>query len=279
MWMARLGSRKLPAYPLAIGCLALLNAILLLTAVVIGIYCEKVSKESSPQDATTEVLFVEANQLRVINHNALTAQEEAERELKQVLGKSQQVKQQLQQNKTHSDNLQKKFETLLVEKATLQSSSSDLMENCGQCPQGWFLLNATCYFHGKLPNNPLRSWMDSRADCVKRGAELVVTDTLQKMISLSEHLPKLKPGGHGTRYLGIWIGLTDRQTEGTWVWVNNVTLQGPGYWSPMEPNNSGVEGEDCVGLLNRDNPRMSWYDANCNYKMEWLCEKALVSSS
>lgn len=36
----RVGSRSLPLYPLVIVCLGLLNTILLLTAIVIGIYCE-----------------------------------------------------------------------------------------------------------------------------------------------------------------------------------------------------------------------------------------------
>ena len=36
----RVGSRSLPLYPLVIVCLGLLNIILMLTAIVIGIYCE-----------------------------------------------------------------------------------------------------------------------------------------------------------------------------------------------------------------------------------------------
>lgn len=36
----RVGSRRLPLYPLVIGCLGLLNIILMLAAVAIGIYCE-----------------------------------------------------------------------------------------------------------------------------------------------------------------------------------------------------------------------------------------------
>lgn len=36
----RIGSRSVGLYPLVIGCLGVLNSILILTAVVIGIYCE-----------------------------------------------------------------------------------------------------------------------------------------------------------------------------------------------------------------------------------------------
>lgn len=38
--MVNVGSRRLPLYPLVIGCLGLLNIILLFAAVAIGIYCE-----------------------------------------------------------------------------------------------------------------------------------------------------------------------------------------------------------------------------------------------
>lgn len=40
MYTVRVGSRRLPLYPLLIGCLGLLNIILLLAAVTIGIYCK-----------------------------------------------------------------------------------------------------------------------------------------------------------------------------------------------------------------------------------------------
>ena len=41
----------------------------------------------------------------------------------------------------------------------------------------------------------------------------------------------------------VWLGYTDRTTEGTFVWVDG---ENPGYtnWDPGEPNNGGGSNED-----------------------------------
>uniref|UniRef100_A0A7N8XLC2 CD209 antigen-like protein B n=1 Tax=Mastacembelus armatus TaxID=205130 RepID=A0A7N8XLC2_9TELE len=121
------------------------------------------------------------------------------------------------------------------------------------------------------------TWSDSRADCIGRGADLAVIDNLEEQVgavSLFENLPKLDRSVRPwwSRPVGVWIGITDIQTEGTWVWVNNVTLQDGGYWIQGEPNNHGAQGEDCGALINIDTPMRTWFDGNCQDAREWLCE-------
>jgi len=88
----------------------------------------KVFEESNPHEITAEALFIEKNQFQIIMNEAVTSQKEAEQAFKQQFGKHQQLKLQLERNKTLSDNLQKQLEMLLVERATLQSSTSDMCE-------------------------------------------------------------------------------------------------------------------------------------------------------
>ncbi|XP_038584760.1 CD209 antigen-like protein E [Micropterus salmoides] len=273
MCTVRVGSRRLPVYPWVIVCLGLLNTILMLTAIVIGIYCGKVSEVSAPHEITAQTLIIEVKQLQIMQTEASKAQEEAQQALKKELRKHQQLKLQLEQNKTLSDDIQRQLETLQLEKVKLQSDKSDTLESCGRCPPGWFLFNTSCYFHSKSASNPLKNWSDSRADCISRGANLTVIDTWEEQLNLFEYLPKrdasIRPWW--SRPGGIWIGLTDIQTEGHWVWLNNVTLD-KGYWIQGEPNNYGTEGEHCVALMNINNPMATWYDASCQTNKEWLCE-------
>jgi serralysin len=59
-----------------------------------------------------------------------------------------------------------------------------------------------------------------------------------------------------------WIGLTDKATEGTFVWANGEVSN---YWNwayPAEPNNAGVNGEDYVFIIS--NEYQNWNDMRNN---------------
>ncbi|XP_053191389.1 CD209 antigen-like protein E isoform X2 [Scomber japonicus] len=273
MRTVRVGSRSLPMYPLVIVCLGLLNTVLLLAAVVIGIYCGVVNEEDPSHHITTEVLLTEVMQLRIMESEANKALEEVQKDMKIEMQTYQKLEQQIEPSKTLSDDLQRQIETLQVERAELQASSSDISDSCGRCPSGWFLLNTTCYFFSNSETIPLKTWPDSRADCIMRGADLVVIDSFEEQVNIYDFLPKLSRGQPWWRQ-GVWIGFTDIQTEGTWMWVNNVTQPDQGYWIHGEPNNDGTLGEDCAVTVKQDNPTKTWNDANCEELKKWLCEMA-----
>ncbi|KAF3701273.1 C-type lectin domain family 4 member E [Channa argus] len=271
--MVKVGSRRFSLYTLVIACLGLLNIVLLITAVAIGIYCGIVSEESTPHQITAQTLFIEVKQLQTLKSEVIKAHEEAKQALQKETRSHQLLKVQLEQNKTLSDTLQGQLEKLLGMRTTLMSNTSDIRESCGQCLSGWVLINSTCYFHAKSSPETLKSWADSKADCISRGARLVVIDNWEEQLNIFENLPKtdsnVRPWWRRTG--SIWIGLTDAETEGTWVWVNNVTLGDGRYWIQGEPNNHG-DNENCGAFLKIDDPRKSWFDSNCQDKKEWLCE-------
>nr|XP_020446850.1 C-type lectin domain family 4 member E-like [Monopterus albus] len=234
----------------------------------------KVNEESTPHQMTIQTLIMEVKQLQILQSDAIKAQEEAKQALEKAFSGHQQLKLHLEQNKTLSDSLQRQLETLHAERAALLSNASNIRESCGRCHPGWLLLNTSCYFHAKVGLSSLKNWSDSRADCISRGADLAVIDNWDEQLNLFETLPKVERTGRPWWFEapGIWIGLTDIQKEGTWVWVNNVTLQHGGYWIQGEPNNYGSYGENCAALMIRDNPRKSWFDGQCDVTKEWLCE-------
>ncbi|KAM8916518.1 hepatic lectin-like [Spinachia spinachia] len=267
----RVGSKSLPLYPV---CLGLLNILLMLTGIVIGTYCGKVSRESNPYQITAQALILEVKQIQILQTEVIKAQEEARQALKKELESHRLLKVQLKQTQALSDGAQTQIETLQMEKETLKANSSDILQSCGRCQSGWLLFNTSCYFHSV--SQPFKSWHDSREDCLRRGADLAVINNLQEQVNLYEYLPKRDLIIGSWWREGVWVGLTDVQTEGNWTWVNNVPLQDGGYWIQGEPNNAqgmGPAGEDCLALLNMKNSKATWFDSDCRAHKEWLCEK------
>ncbi|KAI8510713.1 hypothetical protein Bbelb_116290 [Branchiostoma belcheri] len=67
-----------------------------------------------------------------------------------------------------------------------------------------------------------------------------------------------------------WIGLTDIDIEGQWLFEDGQTLASAGYsdWNIDEPNDAGV-GEDCLEV---DVDSRSWNDNNCGSGFGFVCQ-------
>ncbi|KAI8490945.1 hypothetical protein Bbelb_313640 [Branchiostoma belcheri] len=69
---------------------------------------------------------------------------------------------------------------------------------------------------------------------------------------------------------GCWIGLTDTESEGQWVFEDGQTLASTGFanWNTGEPNNANT-GEDCVEVYG---PTHLWNDAPCSVTRRYICQ-------
>ncbi len=103
-----------------------------------------------------------------------------------------------------------------------------------------------------------------RARCQDRGGDLVIIETLEENEALFEFIDD----GVLTSWL---IGLSDIDTEGTFVWVDGSALQpGASNWSPNEPNDA-MMAEDCVVLTSLG----TWNDITCMSPRSIICEVPL----
>merc|ERR1719158_826815 len=59
-----------------------------------------------------------------------------------------------------------------------------------------------------------------------------------------------------------WIGLTDRENEGTFVWGSDGSEATYTNWNGREPNN--MRKEDCAHI--RTNKNNEWNDSKCDQK-------------
>ncbi|XP_041658769.1 collectin-12 [Cheilinus undulatus] len=72
----------------------------------------------------------------------------------------------------------------------------------------------------------------------------------------------------------FWLGLTDREEENVWKWVDG-TIPVFKKWKPGQPDNwthGHEDGEDCAGLVHNAN----WNDFYCTDRIGFICERASV---
>ncbi|XP_051259618.1 hepatic lectin-like [Dicentrarchus labrax] len=153
------------------------------------------------------------------------------------------------------DLLNARITEMTEELKRLQSSPKHLKT----CSEGWKMFNCTSY----LFSTESDSWEKAREDCRNRGADLVVIDSEEEETFLSKFINS-----------GAWIGLTDREDEGTWKWIDGTPLTLT-YWKEPQPDNGGGSSkwgeEDCAHITTE--VLAHWNDRSCEASMQWICEK------
>ncbi|XP_030643638.1 CD209 antigen-like protein A, partial [Chanos chanos] len=143
------------------------------------------------------------------------------------------------------DQLETSYNKMIEERDQLETNYKNVSKDI---LQRWFYFSSSLYYISTETKN----WSESRQDCIKRGADLVIINNKEEQ-EFVNRLWKMSQSG-------LWIGLTDINTEGVWKWVDGTALN-TGYWGKGEPNNSG--NEDCVVLDRPD----TWIDVpSCGAK-------------
>ncbi|KAK0139750.1 C-type lectin domain family 4 member E [Merluccius polli] len=133
------------------------------------------------------------------------------------------------------------------------------------CPKNWLLFQGSCYSVSRQNAN----WKDAQQRCAKDGGHLAIVLTPEAQGFLWDLLPR----GHWNSY---WIGLSDKDTEDEWTWVDGTPLT-ESFWEDGEPNNH-ID-EDCVYIVKTMKTERvavkSWYDAPCDMYLPFICQKFL----
>ncbi|XP_038153366.1 CD209 antigen-like protein A [Cyprinodon tularosa] len=119
------------------------------------------------------------------------------------------------------------------------------------CPTGWNKFSCSCYFLSTKSG----SWDEGRKDCITRGADLVVINDKDEQDFISSFANE-----------AAWIGLIDKETEGSWKWVDGTSMT-LSFWGDDQPDNWKGD-EDCGQYINK-----RWNDLSCAASLKWICEK------
>ncbi|XP_026232656.1 C-type lectin domain family 10 member A-like [Anabas testudineus] len=151
------------------------------------------------------------------------------------------------------------LKTNLTELTAMHNRLQCLFGQNKTCPDGWTKSCWSCYFLSTESG----SWTTGRANCRTRGADLVVIDSAEEQTLLSKLINE-----------DTWIGLNDREKEGTWKWVDGTPLTVT-YWAPTQPDNGDgyikVGEENCAHIYGGQSS--NWNDISCEASRPWICEK------
>ncbi|XP_055036178.1 C-type lectin domain family 4 member F-like [Misgurnus anguillicaudatus] len=104
-------------------------------------------------------------------------------------------------------------------------------------------------------------WNSSRERCQALGGDLVIINDKEEEVFLAKHVGDLNDF--------YWIGLTDSQTEGVWLWVDNTPCNNHSWeYPPDDWKGQNPIGEDCVILKKKT----KWGDVSCLRREKRICE-------
>uniref|UniRef100_A0A3Q2DQF7 CD209 antigen-like protein E n=1 Tax=Cyprinodon variegatus TaxID=28743 RepID=A0A3Q2DQF7_CYPVA len=115
-----------------------------------------------------------------------------------------------------------------------------------KCEAGWELHGMNCYFF----SNYKSTWIEGRDSCRGQGGDLVKIDSREKQNMINDKD-------------WFWIGLTDSEKEGSWVWVDGSPLK-ESFWGNNEPDGQGGGPDSEVDC---------WFDGYCKQSLRSICEK------
>ncbi|KAL2092327.1 hypothetical protein ACEWY4_012125 [Coilia grayii] len=211
--------------------------------------------------------------LRAEHGRLVAAKNSLQQDYNQARGDRSILQAQINREKAQQDRMLSQIKTLEEQQKEQALRVSRLELSCNRCPSEWEVEKDTCYYFPTPARVQRKGWNDAKADCITRGAQLVVIDTLEKQKFIAGVVRTRH--SEGFNYIsGYWIGLSE-QEEG-WHWITGSLIT-TGYWMPGEPNDYGVGAEDCAATYPKVDPLQTWNDAPCSYPLMWICEKNATS--
>ena len=125
------------------------------------------------------------------------------------------------------------------------------------CKPGWSYFGGICYSTSQTCKN----WTEAQKTCQSYSANLISVRNQEENVYIQHRLN----GAKG------WIGLSDRDTEGTFIWADNQ-LSNFTYWATNQPNN--FNNEDCVHTLGVRHSFM-WNDVSCDTCHNYTCSEGI----
>ncbi|KAM3599721.1 uncharacterized protein V6R79_010309 [Siganus canaliculatus] len=132
------------------------------------------------------------------------------------------------------------------------------------CPEGWLSFSGSCYW--LVSNiNLLTTWHEALTQCSSIGAHLLIINSEEEQFFINGYLPDF----HQVNIPDLWIGLSDKDQDGSFRWVDKTAVEFSNYGSGFPQNT--VDSWDC-GQIFTGNYDGKWETTDCYKKMGYVCE-------
>uniref|UniRef100_A0A3P9JZL0 C-type lectin domain-containing protein n=1 Tax=Oryzias latipes TaxID=8090 RepID=A0A3P9JZL0_ORYLA len=129
----------------------------------------------------------------------------------------------------------------------------------GNCPMFWYSYGDRCYKYVATP----MTWGNAELHCVSQNANLVSVHSVEEEAFVKMLIQNFDPAEAPN-----WIGLSDAQEEGGWMWSDGSKVDFQA-WLTGEPNNS--HGNEHCGTTNWGTTK-EWNDHRCTYTHPFVCK-------
>jgi hypothetical protein len=113
------------------------------------------------------------------------------------------------------------------------------------------------------------SWLIARAFCLAMGGDLVIINSAEEQEILWSEASSIDA-------TDWWIGLSDRDTEHEYIWVDGATAWdggAVGYNNWRDGSPARTPGEDCIEMDEHSDG--GWNDSECSQSQPYICEREL----
>ncbi|KAK3520879.1 hypothetical protein QTP86_015403 [Hemibagrus guttatus] len=186
----------------------MLLCVLLLTAItVLWIKFNILSTENKQLQTSHNNLTKERDQLQTRDNTLTKARDQLQTSYNTLTKERDQLQTSYNTLTKERDQLQTSYNTLTKERDRFQRDKEELQKFS---KLGWIFFSPSIYYI----SNEGKTWIESRQDCRGRGADLMIINNEEEEEFITTHL--------GSRH--AWIGLSDRDKEGLWKWVDDTSL-------------------------------------------------------
>ena len=126
------------------------------------------------------------------------------------------------------------------------------------CPEGWQEFDRKCYL---WVTDEKKNWTEAENFCKKEGAHLASVT--------GQEIHNFILEGVGKKKIKVWIGATDRESEGTWKWSDFSPFNFKSWIEEPGAN----ENVNCVELYNTAEGQ-GWNDLECETLLNFICAKS-----